>query len=165
MRRQHVLLSASFVAFVVGCGGSAEEMLDDEEENMVGEANLAIEVENALNPNALNPNALNPNALNPNALSLAALTALQRSDLSGEYSRSFLKYAVSCALNPSQKFDVSPTSAVGGGRINDLKHLRPKFGTTRLRDAWDPDPLGKAKPKAVEQCSLVGVGTNDAANA
>jgi hypothetical protein len=78
---------------------------------------------NAMAPNAMAPNAMAPNALSPNALGATALASgslpvsaqliLQAPTLEGAISRQLLKYAVSCALEPSQQVAVSWIDADG----------------------------------------------------
>ncbi|WP_437319382.1 hypothetical protein [Sorangium sp. So ce385] len=95
----------------------------DELDELVGEAESALEngngmlanalSPNALSPNALSPNALSPNALSPNALSPNALSAIRDTGTNGTLSRSLLRYVVSCALTPDQTFSFSWTDSGG----------------------------------------------------
>jgi hypothetical protein len=129
-------------------------MTDDED--IVDNLDLAVEVDNALNPNALNPNALNPNALNPNALSLSALnpialssqvySALQLTDMGGAMSRKLLEYTVSCAFDPAQVFNFSWTDGAG------VVHQESYRGLLGLAPGWATAPLDAQGQTMVSAC-------------
>jgi hypothetical protein len=97
--------------------------VDEQAEELVGEAEGALishngYLENALNKNALNKNsltlnALSSNALNKNSLNPAALSSLQNPGPDGALARELVRYAVSCSLRADQTFSFSWTDSSG----------------------------------------------------
>ena len=116
--RLPVLVTALLLA--AGCVSTEEEdgIVEDAEQELASSNAL---VPNAINPNAINPNALDPSALGASPLSLASigsssLAAIQDPGSAGNMSRQFLRYAVSCAFNPTQSFAFSWTDEKGAVR-------------------------------------------------
>jgi hypothetical protein len=149
----HLALSSSLLALVLaGCAGEPDPSGDEP----LGEAEEAVENDNALNPNALNPNALNPDALNPNALNPNALTpaalgasalkAIKAPGAAGDLSRQLLKYTVSCALSSNQSFSFSWTDA------SSVVHDETYWGKLGLEPGWHWGPLSSAGQLYVSAC-------------
>ncbi|WP_437521779.1 hypothetical protein WME79_29790 [Sorangium sp. So ce726] len=121
-----VLFSARSVAvfalplLTAACIGAE---IDEQAEELVGEAEGELIAENGQLPNALSLNALSLNALSLNALSLNALSlnslstsaksAIQNPGETGALSRDLLRYVVSCSLRTDQTFSFSWTDSSG----------------------------------------------------
>ncbi|WP_437552199.1 hypothetical protein WME97_12825 [Sorangium sp. So ce367] len=134
-----------------GCIADGEELAAP-----LGEAPIALEIVNALNPNALNPNALNPNALNPSALAIGALnlsilrpnslTAILDPGPDGFLSREHLRYAIECAFGSSQSFRFSWTDGAG------IDHNEVYTGMLGLAKSWAWEPLDDDGQRWVSAC-------------
>jgi hypothetical protein len=101
---------------------------------------------NALNLNALNMNALNLNALNLNALDPEALATIRSSGDKGDLARQLVRYAVGCALSPSQSFSFSWTDSMG--TVHD--EFYP--GELGLVPTWATAPLTSQGARWVSAC-------------
>jgi hypothetical protein len=101
---------------------------------------------NAISPNAISPNAISPNALSPDALSPAALAALEDPGPAGALSRELVRYAVGCALRPSQSFQFSYTDAEGS------LHVEVYPGSLGLAPGWASGPLSDTGQRMVTAC-------------
>ncbi|HEX2570119.1 MAG TPA: hypothetical protein VH877_11220 [Polyangia bacterium] len=101
---------------------------------------------NALNMNALNMNALNLNALNINALDPAAALTIRSPGPKGDLARQLVRYAVGCALSPSQSFSFSWTD--GTGTVHDEVYL----GQLGLAPTWATAPLTSSGARWVSAC-------------
>ena len=137
-RRTTIALQAALLVFPIGCAVPIDSSVEEEqiEEAAAIVADNAL-VPNALVPNALVPNALVPNALVPNALVPNALAAIKDSGLGGTLSRLFVKYAVSCAFNPTQRFSFSWTDT------EDVIHQEVYYGLLGIAPSWACEPLLK----------------------
>ncbi|WP_437902704.1 hypothetical protein WME95_29545 [Sorangium sp. So ce327] len=97
--------------------------IDEQAEELVGEAESELIAENgflsnalsmnALSMNALSMNALSMNALSMNALSMNAKSIIQNPGQSGAMARDLLRYVVSCSLRTDQTFSFSWTDSSG----------------------------------------------------
>ncbi|WP_437708297.1 hypothetical protein WMF45_29790 [Sorangium sp. So ce448] len=125
--------------------------IDEQAEELVGEAegelitqngfiqNSMIPnaiIPNAIIPNAIIPNALPPNALLPNKLAASALTAIKDPGTAGALSREFLRYIVSCSLRPDQTFSFSWTDSSG------VAHPEVYRGDLGYAHWWASSPIG-----------------------
>ncbi len=137
--------------FGMGCAVGApggDEAIGVAEDAYVAQNAL---VPNALVPNALVPNALVPNALVPNALTFTSLsqasqTAITDPGPAGDLSRSFLKYAVSCAFAPNQSFSFSWTGS------DQSQHSENYEGELGLATGWEDGPLSDTEKAWVSAC-------------
>ncbi|MDI3290577.1 hypothetical protein [Polyangium sp. 15x6] len=153
MQRNTLALLVISLGTLVGCGDA--EGVYEEEEGTVEEVAESLVEENAIQPNAIQPNAIQPNAIQPNAiqpnaltpsaLSPSSLAALQDSGQTGQMSRMFLRYAVGCALEPSQSFTVTWTD-------NDVVHTETYFGQLGLAPSWATGPLDETGQRWVSAC-------------
>ncbi len=134
------------VLLAVGCGaetGGDDEIDGDSED--IAEARGALVTDNAIIPNAIIPNAIIPNAIIPNAIipnaiipnamDPGALAALQSDSPAGQLSRMFIRYVVSCALEPTQSFSFSWTET--GGTV----HAEVYPGKLGIAPGWATGPL------------------------
>ncbi|WP_437850335.1 hypothetical protein [Sorangium sp. So ce363] len=128
--------------------------IDEQAEELVGEAESELMTENGLFPNALFPNALFPNGLFPNGLNpswliprkltpsgpsgltTSALAAIQDPGTTGTLSRDLLRYIVSCSLRPDQTFSFSWTDSSG------VAHPEVYRGDLGYAHWWATSPIG-----------------------
>ncbi|WP_438031893.1 hypothetical protein [Sorangium sp. So ce204] len=97
--------------------------IDEQAEELVGEAESELVANNGylwngltpngLTPNGLTPNGLTPNALNPTALNPTALATIKSPGTNGALARELMRYIVSCSLRPDQTFAFSWTDSSG----------------------------------------------------
>ncbi len=133
-RNHSLVLSITASIIIAGQTGCAGTLAEDEED--VGTAESALEIDNALTPNALTPNALTPNALTP----------IKDPGTAGTLSRDFLKYTVGCALSTSQSFSFSWTDS------DSVVHNETYVGLLGLATAWTTGPLDLAGQRIVSAC-------------
>jgi hypothetical protein len=144
------VLQLALAAFSTACGG---EVPDDkgEDESDVGIARSALVGGNALSYNALNLNALNLNALNLNALNVSAMSATNLSAIrdpgsNGTLARQLVKYAVSCALDPTQFFSFSWTDG------SSVVHNETYPGLLGLAPPWTSRALTTNEEEWISAC-------------
>jgi len=127
-----------------------------EDEGGIAEVEVAIIEQNAIIPNAIIPNAIIPNAIIPNAIIPNALTAaafdpassaaIQDPGDAGELSRTFVRYAVSCAFDSTQSFSFSWTDLLG------VVHGETYVGEVGLAPEWATGPLDASGQRWVSAC-------------
>ncbi|MDC3954328.1 hypothetical protein KEG38_10740 [Polyangium jinanense] len=154
MQRNTLALLMISLGTLVGCGDA--EGVYEEEEGAVEEVAEAIVEGNAIQPNAIQPNAIQPNAIQPNAiqpnalapstLSPSSLAALRDPGEAGQLSRLFVRYAVGCALEPSQSFTVTWTDELGVTRTEIY------VGQLGLAPSWATGPLDETGQRWVSAC-------------
>ncbi|MGK4007461.1 hypothetical protein WMF31_32870 [Sorangium sp. So ce1036] len=150
------LTSFKRASCVLGCAaalsGCIAGMEDTEAlDELTGEAQGALIMENALSANALNLNALNLNALNlnalhPDALSAKSLAALAAPDLGGDMARELVRYAVSCALDSHQSFKFSWRDQ--NGKLRKERYV----GQLGVAPNWATGPLDEYGQRLVSAC-------------
>lgn len=139
-------------ALLAGCGGA-----EGWDEEPLGEARGEL-----LNPNALSPDALNAavltdtgagggeplhmNALSPDALNAVAPAALNDPGRLGDLTRQLMKYALECALDPSQSFTFSWTDGQG------VVHPEAYRGLVGIEPKWLLYPLTEKGQAWVSAC-------------
>jgi hypothetical protein len=147
------LLFSAMLLSVSACGGSPEQ-----DETDLGTVRSALLGDNALNGNALNGNGvdskvltgsmLGSNPLTPSTLSAAARAAIQDPTASGDLSRQFLKYAVSCAFDTTQSFGFSWVDSSG------VTHDETYPGLLALETNWDHQALPTSGQEWVSACLI-----------
>jgi hypothetical protein len=147
---RHALLLSSFLFTFTGCIAGPLDA------GQTGVASEPVVVDNAIFPNAIFPNAIFPNAIFPNAifpnaifpnaLDPASLAAIEDPGEAGVLSRMFVKYAVSCALTPSQSFSFSWTDSSG------VVHDETYTGGVGLAPRWATGPLDLTGQRLVSAC-------------
>ncbi|MDI1451977.1 hypothetical protein [Polyangium sp. 6x1] len=154
MRRNTFAWLLVSLGTLVGCGGAEEAF--EEDEGTVGEISENVVELNAIQPNAIQPNAIQPNAIQPNAIQPNALSpssvapnmlaALQDPGEAGRLSRTFMRYAVGCAFDPSQSFTVTWTDAQG------VVQTETYVGKLGLAPGWATGPLDETGQRWVSAC-------------
>jgi len=134
------------LALVSGCAEGVDAGGED-----VGEVEQALVAENSITMNAITMNAITMNAITMNALDEYeldedTLSALRDVGQRGTLARSFVKYAVSCALTPSQTFEFDWTDINGFGR----HEVYP--GELSVAPHWATEPLGAQGERMVSGC-------------
>lgn len=140
---------------VIGfCSGCSNEGPIDDEDAVQGE-NALVQYNalttNALTTNALTTNALTTNALTTNALSADALSALEDPSIAGTNARSFMHYAVGCALSPSQTFDFTWTDS------DAVEHQESYHGELGIAPGWAAGGIPVSSQKLVSACMIARV--------
>ena len=144
-------LTSLFLAalLLVGCGGAPGSQEDPEGE--IGIAPSDLVSVNALNMNALNMSAIDTNALSMNALSPTNFAAMQAPTTSGALARQLFKYAVSCALEPSQSSSLTWTDEWS------VVHQDTYRGLLGLAPGWETRPLISSEQAWVSACLIARV--------
>jgi hypothetical protein len=141
---------------IVGCapGVGDEELTAEADEAIVALNAISPNAisPNAISPNAISPNAISPNAISPNAISPNAMTALQDPGEAGELSRMHVRYAVSCALTPSQSFTFTWTD------LQNEVHEEVYPGLLGLAPDWAERGLTETEQRWITAC--LGARTN-----
>jgi hypothetical protein len=151
---RHGLLLMSLL--VIGCAGETGDVSEEDSDEVVGTAEDAVVVLNAVVPNAVVPNAVVPNAVVPNALAPSALSpsslssssmeALRAEGERGNLSRMHVKYLVYCAFTSSQSFSFSWTDSQG------VVHNEAYSGSLGLASIWATAGIGNAEQRRVSAC-------------
>ncbi len=149
---------ATFFPFVlitilpfVGCTGQPEGLEDNSE--VVGDAQHRINILNALSPEALvvgGDFAKGPLSLG--GMAASARAAIEDPSEDGDLARSFLRYAVGCALGPDQDISFFWTDELG--RVHDETYR----GAVGLAESWAKGSLDEAGQQWVSAC--LGARTN-----
>ena len=147
MITRRTLLNFMLAAAASGCGAIIDGAEDVE---AVGEAELALVGDNALNANALNANALAPSALSATALSPGALSpsahqAISHPGSAGALSRELLRYTVGCALGAGQSFSFTWSDDWG-------LHEETYPGLLGIAPAWATGPLDLKGQEMISAC-------------
>ena len=148
MITRRILLNFLMAAAASGCSAALDGAEDMDE---VGEAELALVGDNALNANALNANALTPSALSatalsPGALTASALLAISHPGSEGALSRELLRYTVGCALTAGQSFSFTWSDGQGGVQQETYP------GLLGIAPAWATGPLDLRGQELVSAC-------------
>ncbi|WP_170229161.1 hypothetical protein [Polyangium fumosum] len=166
MRSNTLAWLAISLGTLVGCGDAEDAFLEEKEGAVEGVAVMGLVEENAIQPNAIQPNAIQPNAIQPNAIQPNAiqpnaiqpnaltpsafspdtLAALQDPGETGHGSRMFLRYAVGCALDPSQSFAVTWIDLQG------VERTEIYVGQLGLAPSWATGPLDETGQRWVSAC-------------
>jgi hypothetical protein len=145
------LISVVVLQFACGCALEASQPVDEDDGTRV--IADAVNVPNKLEVNGLYPNGLYPNGLYPNGLVRSALSAgsIGSTELSalrdpgpaGDLSRSFLRYAVSCAFDSTQTFTVTWNNGASRETFSGMLGLAP---------GWASAPLSLEEQRWVSGC-------------
>lgn len=130
-----------------GSWGTGAEIAGEE----LGSAESALEESNALSLNALSLNALSLNALSLNALDPSSLASLQNPGPNGNLARQLVRYAASCALEPTQSIQYTWTDTA------NVTHNETNWGSLGLASTWTTAALTVAEEKRVSACLIARV--------
>jgi hypothetical protein len=128
------------------CGAEApawDETTGEAEGSLVEGNALGV---NGINLNGINLNGLNLNALNVASLSASSLKAIQDPGANGTLARSFIRYAVGCALNTSQTFNFTWKDS------NNVIHHESYRGELGVAPTWATSPLDLNGQRFVSAC-------------
>lgn len=103
-------------------------------------------VGNAMTGNAMTANAMTGNALANNTLDPAVLSALQDPGSTGGLTRQFVKYVISCALDPGDWLSFSWTDTDG------VVHQETYEGQLGFASEWAKGPLNLQGQRMVSAC-------------
>jgi hypothetical protein len=145
-----------FVMLFSLVGGCAFEPAEEAYEGGIEARDSALMSDNSLIPNALQPNGIVPNGIVPNGIvpngltpstiPSTALTALQDAGTAGDLSRKFLKYAVGCAFNTSQSFQVTWTDA------QSVPQTETYYGSLGIAPEWATGALSATQQRWISAC-------------
>lgn len=152
--------NAMLAAFLVASGcltGCTMQTADDPyaQDESITSVQEAFEEDNKFDYNGYQNNGYQNNgfvdnnfvrySLTPEGVVDGVMTALQQVNTTGEFSRSLLKYMVSCALSPAQSFQFDWNDGFGN------RH-ETYYGSVGIAPEWVSGPISLAKQKRVSSC-------------
>jgi hypothetical protein len=157
MRRAALmLLSATLALGAAACTDVSDQSLVNDEDPLTSENGLSSNglSSNGLSSNGLSSNALSSNALSSNALSSNALViqALRNQTPTGDLTRMFFRYLVSCALPVNHSTTYTWTDSSGHG------HTEINPGGLGLAPNWENGAPDQQDKELVSAC--LGARTN-----
>jgi hypothetical protein len=155
-RSQLVLLSCALASASVACTSASDPGIVNDEDPLTAENGLSSNglSSNGLSSNGLSSNALSSNALSSNALSSNALVmqALQDQSATGDLTRMFFRYLISCALPANHSVTYTWTDSTG------MKHTEIDPGGLGLAPGWETKPATQTDKEVISAC--LGARTN-----
>jgi hypothetical protein len=160
MRRAPLLLFSCALAGVsMACTDASEPGIVNDEDPLTSENGLSSNgiSSNGISSNGISSNALSSNALSSNALSSNALViaALRDQSGTGDLSRIFFRYLVSCALPPNHSVTYTWTDSTG------VVHTEINPGGLGLAPGWETKPATQTDKEVITAC--LGARTNSKA--
>jgi len=152
MRRAPLLfLSCALASASLACTDASEPGIVNDEDPLTSSNGLSS---NGLSSNGLSSNGLSSNALSSNALSSNALVmqALQDKTATGDLTRMFFRYLISCALAPNHSVTYTWTDSTG------MKHTETNPGGLGLAPNWETAPSTQTDKEVISAC--LGARTN-----
>jgi hypothetical protein len=153
MRRTSlVLLSCALATGALACADSSDPGIVNDEDPLTSENGLSSNglSSNGLSSNALSSNALSSNALSSNALSSNALVikALQDPSATGDLTRMFFRYLISCALPTNHS--VTYTWKDSTGQL----HTEIDPGGLGLAPSWETGAPSQDQKEVISACLM-----------
>lgn len=153
MRRTSLLLLSCAVATgALACAESSDPGIVNDEDPLTSENGLSSNglSSNGLSSNGLSSNALSSNALSSNALSSNALVmqALQDPSATGDLTRMFFRYLISCALPPNHSVTYTWKDSTG--------HLHTEIdpGGLGLAPSWETGAPSQDQKEVISACLM-----------
>jgi hypothetical protein len=142
-------MSLVSLSLLTGCTGNVDDEFVEEAQGALIDTNAldtnALDT-NALDTNALDTNALDTNALDTNALDTNSLAAIQDPSATGTDSRRLMRYLVTCALKPTDRFEFTWTDSA------DVVHNESYQGYLGLAPEWATGALSNKGKRLVSAC-------------
>jgi hypothetical protein len=144
------LLTATLTAGAAGCADVADETLVNDEDPLTSANGLSTNglSTNGLSTNGLATNGLSTNGISTNGLSTNGLVMAALRDLSptGDLTRMFFRYLVSCALGPNHSVSYTWDDATG------RTHTEVNPGGMGLAPNWEDHPATQQDKELVSAC-------------
>jgi len=140
------LMAGLTIVFTTACTGVVEpeaERLGDAQSAAISLNAISL---NSLSLDAIGLDAINTSALDPSTLGPGALGAIHDPGATGTFARQLIKYAVSCAFDPTQSFSFSWTDGAG------VAHGESYPGQLGLATSWASQALGLSSQKWISAC-------------
>lgn len=153
---QAFLLSCALATGSLACADGSDPGIVNSEDPLTSENGLSSNglSSNGLSSNGLASNALSSNGLSSNGLSSNGLVmnALRDQNATGDLSRMFFRYLISCALPVSHSVTYTWTDSAG------KSHTEINPGGLGLAPGWETGPASQADKEIVSAC--LGARTN-----
>src|SRR5882724_147480 len=153
MRRTPLLLlSCALATGALACANASDAGIVNDEDPLTSENGLSSNglSSNGLSSNGLSSNALSSNALSSNALSSNALViqALRDKTATGDLTRMFFRYLISCALGSSHSVTYTWTDSAG------TTHTEINPGGLGLAPSWETAAPSQDAKEVVSACLM-----------
>jgi hypothetical protein len=151
-----LLLSCSLVLGTAACTDLTDAGVINDEDPLTSENGITSNgiTSNGITSNGITSNGITSNGISSSSLSSNAIVmqALRDQSATGDLSRLFFRYVVSCALPPNHSVTYTWTDSVGG------LHTEINPGGLGLAASWETNPATLAQKEVVSAC--IGARTN-----
>jgi len=151
-----LFLSCALASVSLACTDASEQGIVNDEDPLTSENGLSSNglSSNGLSSNGLSSNALSSNGLSSNGLSSNALVmqALRDQTGTGDLTRMFFRYLVSCALPTNHSVSYTWTDSTG------MVHTEINPGGLGLAPGWETKPATQTDKEVISAC--LGARTN-----
>jgi hypothetical protein len=157
MRRAPLLLfSCALASASLACADASDPGIVNDEDPLTSENGLSTNgiSSNGLSSNGISSNGISSNGISSNGISSNALVmqALRDQTATGDNSRIFFRYLVSCALAPNHSVSYTWTDSTG------VKHTEVNPGGLGLAPGWESGPPTQTDKEVTSAC--LGARTN-----
>ena len=145
-----MLLSCALATGAAACTDGSDPGVVNDEDPLTSENGLSSNglSSNGLSSNGLSSNALSSNALSSNGLSSNGLViqALRDQSATGDLTRLFFRYLISCALGPNHSVSYTWTDSKG------TKHTEVNPGGLGLAPGWETGAPSQTDKEVISAC-------------